>query len=113
VTLAFKILYRSYRTVAGLRHWGYRRFTSAGMTVLAGLVIGVVLGPDTDNNVAYQGFAFLLLLLVLACGSSFFFPRSFFSPPRPAQVRHGGRTAYLYRLVVQSHSKNSNGPGGA
>ena len=77
MTLAFKILYRSYRTVAGLRHWGYRRFTRAGMTVLAGLVVGVVLGPDSDNNVAYQGFAFLLLLLVLACGSSFFFRARF------------------------------------
>jgi uncharacterized protein (DUF58 family) len=81
VTFAFKILYRTYRTVSGLRHWGYRRFTRAGMTVLMGLVIGVVLGPDTDNNVAYQGFAFLLLLLVLACSSSFFF-RARFSAQR-------------------------------
>lgn len=75
--LAFKFLYRAYRTVAGLRLWGYRRFTRAGLTVLIGLVVAMVLGPDTDNNVAYQGFAFLFLLLTLACCSSFFFRARF------------------------------------
>ncbi len=45
--------------------------------MLAGLMIAMVLGPDSDNNVAYQGFAFLFLLLVLACCSSFFFRARF------------------------------------
>lgn len=77
MTLAFKALYRSYRVMSGLRDWTYRRFTRAGMTVLGGLIIGMVLGPDTDNNVAYQGLAFLLLLLLLSCASSFFFRARF------------------------------------
>jgi uncharacterized protein (DUF58 family) len=81
MTLAFKFLYRIYRTMSGLRYWGYRRFTRAGLTVLAGLVIAGILGPDSDNNVAYQGFTFLLLLLILAFCSSFFF-RARFSASR-------------------------------
>lgn len=74
---AFKFLYRSYRTVAAVRYWGYRRFTRAGLSVLGGLVIATILAPDTDNNVAYQGFTFLLFLLLLACCSSFLFRARF------------------------------------
>src|SRR6516165_10743961 len=77
MTLAFKFLYRIYRTISGVRYWGYRRFTRAGMTVLGGLIIAGILGPDTDNNVAYQGFTFLLVLLILAFCSSFFFRARF------------------------------------
>ena len=79
--LAFKFIYRGHRAAAGIRYWGYRRFTRAGLLVLAGLLLATVLGPDTDNNVVYQGFSFLLLLLVLAFCSSFFF-RGRFSAER-------------------------------
>jgi hypothetical protein len=48
------------------------RINGPGWAVLAG-----ILGPDTDNNVAYQGFTFLLLLLILAFCSSFFFRARF------------------------------------
>jgi uncharacterized protein (DUF58 family) len=81
MTLAFKFLYRIYRTLSGLRYWGYRRFTRAGLTVLGGLMFASILVPDSDNNVAYQGFTFLLLLLILAFCSSFFF-RARFSATR-------------------------------
>ncbi|HTL16737.1 MAG TPA: DUF58 domain-containing protein [Patescibacteria group bacterium] len=81
MTLAFKVLYRSYRAIAGVRYWGYRRLTRAGLTVLSGLVLATIASPDTDNSVAYQGFSFLLLLLLLACCSSFFF-RARFSAKR-------------------------------
>jgi uncharacterized protein (DUF58 family) len=77
MTLIFRFLYRIYRAISGLRYWGYRRFTRAGLTVLGGLVIATILGPDSDNNVAYQGFTFLLLLLVLAFCASFFFRAKF------------------------------------
>jgi uncharacterized protein (DUF58 family) len=73
MTLLFKFLYRLYRLLSGLRYWGYRRFTGAGLTVLCGLVIAGIMGPDSDNNAAYQGFSFLLLLLMAAFCSSFFF----------------------------------------
>jgi uncharacterized protein (DUF58 family) len=81
MTIAFRFLYRIYRTLSGIRYWGFRRFTRAGLTVLCGMVIAGILGPDSDNNVAYQGFTFLLLLLILAFSSSFFF-RGRFSATR-------------------------------
>jgi uncharacterized protein (DUF58 family) len=77
VTLVFKFLYRVYRAIAGVRYWGYRRFTLAGFTVLGAFIIAGILSPYTDNNVAYQSFTFLLLLLVLAFCSSFFFRARF------------------------------------
>ena len=81
MTFLFKFLYRVYRTMSGLRYWGYRRFTRAGLTVLSGLVIAAIFSTDSDNNMAYQGFTFLLLLLMLAFCSSFFF-RARFSATR-------------------------------
>jgi uncharacterized protein (DUF58 family) len=81
VNFAFKFLYRIYRTIAGIRYWGYRRFTRAGLCVLGGFLLAGAMSPDTDNNVAYQGFTFLLLLLVLAFCSSLFF-RARFSATR-------------------------------
>jgi uncharacterized protein DUF58 len=62
----FKILYYFYRFTSGLRHWISRRFTSSGLGVLCALVIAGIMGPDTENNVTYQGFTLLFFLLVLA-----------------------------------------------
>jgi len=62
----FKILYLFYRFTSGLRHWISRRFTSCGLAVLSALVISGIMGPDTENNVTYQGFTVLFFLLVLA-----------------------------------------------
>ena len=58
--------YRVHRLVLGLRHWCLSRFTPAGLAVLCALVAASVLGPDTDNNVAYQALALLLGLIVVA-----------------------------------------------
>jgi uncharacterized protein (DUF58 family) len=77
MTVAFKFLYRIYRAISWVRSWGYRRFTRAGLMVLGALFVAGVMGPDTDNNVAYQSFTFLLLLLVLAFCSSFVFRAKF------------------------------------
>ena len=81
MTFAFRVLYRLYRAMAGVRYWGYRRFTRAGLMVSAGFFVAAVMAPDTDNNVAYQSFTFLLLLLLLAFCSSFLF-RARFSAKR-------------------------------
>lgn len=77
MTLAFKFLYRLYRAISAVRYWGYRRFTRAGLAVLAAFIITGIMAPDTDNNVAYQAFTFLLLLLVLAFCWSFLFRTRF------------------------------------
>lgn len=77
MTLAFKFLYRLYRAISAVRYWGYRRFTRAGLAVLGAFILCTVMTPDTDNNVGYQAFTFLLLLLVLAVCSSFLFRARF------------------------------------
>lgn len=61
----FKILYFIYRFTSGARHWLSRRFTRTGLAVLCALVIAGIMGPDTENNVTYQGFTVLFCLLVL------------------------------------------------
>jgi uncharacterized protein (DUF58 family) len=71
------MIYRLYRVSSGLRYWCQRRFTRPGLALLAGLVLACMMGPDTDNNVAYQGIAFLLALLLAGFLFSFFFPGRF------------------------------------
>jgi uncharacterized protein (DUF58 family) len=66
VNLFFKLLYRIYRIASGVRYWAERRFTRAGQVVLGTLVVAGMMGPDTENNVAYQGFALLLGLVLVA-----------------------------------------------
>ena len=62
----FKFFYQLYRLYSGLRYWLWRRFTRAGLVVLGALIIAGTIGPDTDNNVAYQGFTLLFFLLLVA-----------------------------------------------
>jgi uncharacterized protein (DUF58 family) len=69
----FKILYRLYRLFSWLRYRVPRRLTRPGLMVLGALIVAAIMGPDTDNNVAFQGFALLLFLLMMgACFSLFF-----------------------------------------
>src|SRR5258706_798735 len=87
--LLWRIWYRGYRMTSSVRHWSARRFTHAGLMVCAALIISAILAPDTENNTAYQAFAFLLTSLLLAVGFPGFFycpfvPRRFFprlAPP--------------------------------
>jgi uncharacterized protein (DUF58 family) len=61
----YRFLYRGYRLGSGLRYRALRRLTPAGLAVLAAWVVSGMMGPDTDNNVAYQGFTLLFCLLLL------------------------------------------------
>ena len=60
------LLYRLYRLVSGVWLWARRRFTPAGLSVLAATILAMGLGVDTDNNVVYQAFTLLLSLLLVA-----------------------------------------------
>src|SRR5215467_9569538 len=62
----FRILYWFYRSRFGFRLWRSRRFTTAGLSVLVALIIAGIMGPDTENNVTYQGFTVLFFLLAMA-----------------------------------------------
>lgn len=70
MSFLFQPLYRAYRAYSGVRYWMRRRFTLGGFALLIGLIATGLLGPDTDNNVAYQAFALLLCLVVIAMVAS-------------------------------------------
>lgn len=48
-----------------MRYRVQRRLTGAGLAVFGGVVLAAVMAPDTDSNVAYQGFTVLFFLLIL------------------------------------------------
>jgi uncharacterized protein (DUF58 family) len=77
VKLFFKLLYRLYRIISALRYRAERRFTRAGQVMLGTLLLAGMMGPDTENNVAYQGFALLLGLLLVGVGFAFRFKARF------------------------------------
>ena len=61
---SFRILYHFYRMGSGFRYRVQRRFTAAGLLILGSLLVAAIMGPDTDNNIAYQAFAILFSLLL-------------------------------------------------
>lgn len=71
--ILFKILYHAYRLYFGVRSWTLRRFTRPGIAVLVGVILTAIMGPDTENNVTYQAFSVLFVLLLFAFAASLFF----------------------------------------
>lgn len=99
--LLFKIVYRVQRWFFGVRQWAGRRFTPVGLTVLIGLILAGLFGPDTDNNVAYQAFTVLFALLLLAvCFSGFF--RARFAVRRVLPQFGTAGAPFSYTVRVQS-----------
>src|SRR3954453_17102258 len=72
-----RAVYRLYRLFFSARHWCKHRFTPAGLAVLCALVVAAIMGPDTDNNVAYQAFTLLACMLGVAVAFSVGFRGSF------------------------------------
>lgn len=75
------LIYRLYCATSSVRYWGRRRFTPAGFGILSAALVAALLGPDTENNVAYQAFTLLVCLLLVAFVFSWFF-RARFSATR-------------------------------
>jgi len=100
----FRILYRIYRGVSWVKYWVLRRFTKAGLTVLAAFLATGMMGPDTDNNVAYQAFTLLLCLLVVAAIFSWFF-RARFSATRLLPRFGTVEQPFYYRMMVRNLTK--------
>ena len=96
-----RFLYLNYRFASTVQSWIRRRFTKAGLLVLAGLGASAVLGSDTNLTMAYQAFTFLLSLLVISLASSSFFQGSL--TVRRILPRFGTVGQPLpYRLQVQN-----------
>jgi uncharacterized protein (DUF58 family) len=69
----FRILYLLYRLFSGLVYRARRRFSRAGLVVMLSLLITVLMGPDTENTVTYQGFTLLFFLLLVSFSFTFWF----------------------------------------
>jgi uncharacterized protein (DUF58 family) len=77
VTALFRLLYVFYRVSSRIRYWAKRRFTRTGRALLAVLLLTAMMGVDTDTTVAYQAFALVACLLVVAAGFVWFFRARF------------------------------------
>ena len=77
----WRILFGIYRAVSWLRYVAVRRFTRAGLVMLAALVVSAMIGVDMDNTVAYKAFAVIVCMLVSAVFFGWFF-RGRFSASR-------------------------------
>jgi len=61
-----RLLYRLYGAFFLYQRWSRRRFTLAGYAVLSGAVLCAALGIDTRHTLAFEAFAFLAALLLVA-----------------------------------------------
>jgi uncharacterized protein (DUF58 family) len=104
----WRILYRIYRFVSWSRHWMQRRFTRAGLGVLCAAVIAAILGPDSENNIAYQAFPLLVALLLMAvCCSGLF--RARFSAARLLPRFGTVGVPLIYRISVNNLTNKPQG----
>ncbi len=104
--LIFKLVYWLYQASAWARRWLARRFTRTGLALVSALAVLGIMAPDTDNNVAYQAFALLFCLLVLAWA----FTLSFRAPCSARRVLPRFATAgqpFSYPVVVSNAGSRS------
>ncbi len=106
---AWRILYRFYRLSSWMGYAGKRRFTRAGWMVLLAVGLTALMGPDTENSVAYQGFTLLLFLLAVAIASSWSF-RARFSATRELSRFGTVGSPLIYKVLIRNlTSKRQSG----
>jgi uncharacterized protein (DUF58 family) len=101
VRFAYRIVYWFYRLISGTRYRMARRFTRAGLLVLLAFVVAAMTGFDTENTVAYQAFAPLLILLVLALAGTWFFSARFSATRQLPRFGTAGRP-FSYGVTVKN-----------
>lgn len=104
----WRLPYRLYRFYSGLRYRLGRRFTRAGQAVLAALIIAGIMGTDTDNNLAYQAFALLTGLVLVAVSFRWFF-RARFSVERLLPRFGTVGQPFSYRVLVMNLTDKRQG----
>jgi hypothetical protein len=67
-------IYNIYRFIYAQRNWQRKRLTAKGLSLFICLFFSAALGLDTNQTTAYQIFAFLLAIWLIAIAFSFFFP---------------------------------------
>jgi hypothetical protein len=100
-----RLLYLSFTFVTRTKDWLSRRFTKAGLMILAGLVSSAVVGLDTHQTVAYQAFTFLLALMGISILWSVIF-RARFSARRKLPQFATVQDPFPYGILIQNHTPN-------
>lgn len=72
-----RLLFRAFRWTWVVQQWLSRRFTWPGYLALGGVLAASVVGLDTNRTLAYQVFAFLMVLLAAALLAGATFSGSF------------------------------------
>jgi uncharacterized protein (DUF58 family) len=104
VKVFWRILYRAYRLVSWSRYWGGRRFTRAGIGLLIAVIVAAMMGPDTENNVAYQAFTLLICLLLVSIAFTWSF-RARFAAVRLLPRFGTVGTPFSYRVSVRNQTR--------
>ncbi|HXG49740.1 MAG TPA: DUF58 domain-containing protein [Methylomirabilota bacterium] len=103
-----RLAYCLYRVFSTLACWCRRRFTGAGLLVLAGVFVTAAIGIDVEQTVAYQLHALLVALLGMAVVSAAFF-RGRFEARRflPRHGTAGQPLSYRVRLCNRTRRRFS------
>jgi uncharacterized protein (DUF58 family) len=102
-----RLSYQLYRLGTALTYALARRLTRAGLLALTGMILAGAIGSDVDQSVAFQGFALLVSLLVLAVLWAPFFRGDFRvrrTLPRLATVYQ----PFRYRVQIANLSERSH-----
>jgi uncharacterized protein (DUF58 family) len=101
--LVNRLFYWGYRATDNLWHWARRRFTLAGLCMVAGFVLAGVASVDIENAETYQSFASLLGFLLLAIAGSFFFRSKFAVRRFLPRIGTAGQPLH-YRVAIKNQS---------
>jgi hypothetical protein len=98
-----RLLYRSFRATFAINQWLRRRFTKAGLLLLAGIFISAIVGIDTYLTMTYQIFTLLVCILAVSiCWSFFFFPNISIRRVLPRYAT--ANEIFTYRIQVNNHT---------
>jgi len=99
-----QILYLSFSFVYVTKNWIVRRFTTAGLLIIGGLLVSAVVGLDTNQTMAYQAFTFLLALIIISMAWGMVF-RGGFKVHRRLPRFGTVSEPLVYRVEVQNRTK--------
>lgn len=97
----WRIVYFFHRIFSWLRYRGMRRFTAAGLVVLAGVFVSGAMGVDMDSTVAYQVYSITLFLLIVSFGFGWLFRPRISAARRLPRFGTAGKS-FEYPIVAQN-----------
>jgi uncharacterized protein (DUF58 family) len=98
-----KILFHNFLIVYRTSHWIRKHFTHTGLLFLSGAVAAAVFGIDTRQTLAYQIFALLSCILVVAFITAFIF-RSKFNITRILPVYGTVGEKIQYKIILSGQA---------